>query len=123
MQQQCYHKAGETRRLKEIRPPLAKPCFAVLAPASDKGTGAGISAGECPNKGDYVCNKMLSGLAGMVSHAGVKSPIGEDTYVDVKEWLAGMGDNELNHLDEVMENVSTWSSTPSTRKDSASWIV
>ena len=47
----------------------------------------------------------------MVNHAGIESPLGADSYEDVKEWLAGMGGIELSHLDELMEDLSASSSS------------
>lgn len=123
MQQQCYHKAGVARRLKEIRPPLTKPSFATADSALEGGSGMINYAGSTSIYEEYNHSNLLAGLAGVVNRAGVESPAGADNYDDVREWLAGMGDFELSHLDEVMEDLSVSSSPPSARKGFASLIA
>lgn len=76
MRQHCHFQPHETRKPKEIWPPLAKPSFNERA-------------------------DVVSRFASVVNHTGNPHASIEDDYDDVSEWLAGMSGSELRHLDDI----------------------
>ena len=77
MQKYYHFEAHEQRKLKQIWPPILKPCSASPAIGG-------------------------RGFASAVNHAGDPTTVVEDDYDDVTEWLAGVSGIELRHLDETV---------------------